>query len=692
MCGIFTLLNYENKYSIEFITQQFKKGSARGPENSQLSKVSRKAMFGFHRLAINGLTPESSQPLIKGDLILICNGEIYNYKELYALMTDNRGKYIDNYEEYLISNNLDENAPVLPSTQSDCEIILWLYERYGIEHTLQLLDGVFSFILLDQRSTIGEPMMYVARDPYGVRPLYCIHQKYESTLPNDTPFFKNIPNYLGGGSRNLQHAMSDQTTQESTIGFASELKVLSKFVEDSPSSTYKVEQFQPGTYSVYTFSDKVCSQWQPITQNIRYYRMAFSKIAKLEREKIDILTNVSLYINNVPSYNDLYFSANKRDNMLLNSNNTNSNTKSNCNLESNQLIRHITQGIQKHLIDAVEKRCSTTERPIACLLSGGLDSSLITALVSEYHKQHGLPQIETYSIGLNDSVDLKYAKLVAEHLGTKHTEIIITEKEMCNAIPNVIKAIESYDTTTVRASIGNYLLGEYISKHSEAKVIFNGDGSDELLGGYLYMKNAPDAIEFDRECRRLLTDIHTFDVLRSDKCISSHGLEPRTPFLDRAWTQYYLSISPNIRHFPEEIEKYWLRYAFSKTHYFPASGLESLLPDDVLWRKKEAFSDGVSGTQRSLYQILQDFCDMAVPLDSYRDYEEKVRAQPNMKHVHTNMPKTSEQYYYRFIFERFYPGMGSIIPYFWMPKYIKATDASARTLSTYNTNCMKSHC
>jgi len=676
MCGIFTLLNYENKYSIEFITQQFKNGSARGPENSQLSKVSRKAMMGFHRLAINGLTQESSQPIIKGDLILICNGEIYNYKELYALMTDNRGKYINNYEEYLISNNLDENAPVLPNTHSDCEIILWIYERYGIEHTLQLLDGVFSFILLDQRSSIGEPMIYIARDPYGVRPLYCIHQIEESddnlsAIPGDKHFLKNIPYYLSGNTRNLQNTASVHTTQESTIGFASELKVLSKFVNDMPSCRYKVEQFQPGTYSIYTFSDKVCSQWKPISQNIRYHRMAFSKIAKLKREEVDILTNVPLYINAVPRYNDLYFSSKKRDIYLENANDT------------PHLIRDITRGIQTHLVEAVEKRCSTTERPIACLLSGGLDSSLITALVSEYHKRHELPQIETYSIGLRHSVDLKYAKLVAEHLGTKHTEIIISEKEMCHAIPNVIRAIESYDTTTVRASIGNYLLGEYISKHSEAKVIFNGDGSDELLGGYLYMKNAPDALEFDRECRRLLTDIHTFDVLRSDKCISSHGLEPRTPFLDRAWTQYYLSISPNIRHFPEEIEKYWLRYAFSKSQYTPASGLDSLLPDEVLWRKKEAFSDGVSGTHRPLYQILQDFCDMVVPLDGFLNYVEKKQYQPAMKDVRTNIPQTSEQYYYRCIFERFYPGMGDIIPYFWMPKYIKATDASARTLSTY---------
>uniref|UniRef100_A0A6C0HH41 asparagine synthase (glutamine-hydrolyzing) n=1 Tax=viral metagenome TaxID=1070528 RepID=A0A6C0HH41_9ZZZZ len=589
MCGIFSLLNYENKYSIEFISKQFKKGRARGPENSQLCKVSRKLMFGFHRLAINGLSNESSQPLIKGDIILICNGEIYNYKELYEMMDS------------------PTDDPIIPSTQSDCEVILWLYEKYGIEHTLQLLDGVFAFVLLDQRYNIGEPLLYVARDPYGVRPLYSINQ------------------------------IANSVDRECTIGFASELKVLSQFVIDFPQTKYQTIQFMPGSYSTYTFSDKVCSEWTSISQNTVYHRTGFSKTL----------------------YNPM---------------------------EITTSVHEIVDGIQTYLIAAVEKRCCTTERPIACLLSGGLDSSIITALVSEYHKQKGLPPIETYSIGLAESVDLKYAKMVADHLGTKHTEIILTEEDFCNAIPAVIQAIESYDTTTVRASIGNYLLGQYIAKHSEAKVIFNGDGSDELLGGYLYMKNAPDCIEFDKECRRLLKDIHTFDVLRSDKSISSHGLEPRTPFLDRAWTQYYLSISPTLRQFAGESEKYWLRYAFAKQQYIPPSGLASLLPDKVLWRKKEAFSDGVSGEHRSLYQILQDYCTRLFPLQGNTTYEEMAKQNPFMRKVETNIPKTAEQYYYRYVFETNYMGMGSIIPYFWMPKYVNATDASARTLATYQSD------
>jgi asparagine synthase (glutamine-hydrolysing) len=564
MCGIFALLNYEQKYKSDFVQTQFEKGKGRGPENSTFQRVGNKIAFGFHRLAINGLNDQSNQPLIKGDLTLICNGEIYNYKKLYEIMK------------------------VVPNTSSDCEVILWLYERYGIEHTLQMLDGVFAFALLDQRISIGEPVLYLARDPYGVRPLYKLFQ-----MPISNSWLSN--NY------------------SCTIGFASELKVLRGFVDNK---TFKIKQFQPGTYSKYVLSDQVCSEWAPLEENVVYHRTAFSNI-------YDCIT------------------------------------------ETNQ--EEVIKGIQKHLVRAVEKRCSTTERPIACILSGGLDSSLIAALVNDYHRRNGLPQLETYSIGLAESTDLKYARIVADYLGTDHHEVVLTEQEFCEAIPEVIQAIESYDTTTVRASIGNYLLGKYIAANSQAKVIFNGDGSDELLGGYLYMKSAPDAIEFDRECRRLLKDIHAFDVLRSDKSISSHGLEPRTPFLDREWTQFYLSISPSIRYAPEEIEKYLLRHAFSRRLYQTHDGC-ALLPDEVLMRKKEAFSDGVSGHERSLYQILQEYCATkpATALDT--------------KH---NVPITPEQVYYRSVFERSYPGMGSIVPYFWMPKYVDATDASARTLSTY---------
>jgi asparagine synthase (glutamine-hydrolysing) len=310
---------------------------------------------------------------------------------------------------------------------------------------------------------------------------------------------------------------------------------------------------------------------------------------------------------------------------------------------------------------------------MACLLSGGLDSSLVTALVNEFHKDISIDPLETYSIGLEGSEDLRHAKIVADYLGTKHTEIVLKEEDFIGAINEVIYAIESYDTTTVRASIGNYLLGKYIAENSNAKVIFNGDGSDELCGGYLYMHACPDEIEFDKESRRLLKDIHAFDVLRSDKCISSHGLEPRTPFLDRSWVQYYLSIHPSVRFHSKNnlCEKHLLRTAFSKK-YFKNSDEEALLPDEIIWRTKEAFSDGVSKNTHSLYAIIQDY--ILANIESEKKIDKNIKiSKPDI-----------EKKYYKFLFDSHYKDTDNIIPYYWMPKYVNARDASARTLDIYS--------
>uniref|UniRef100_A0A6C0BBN7 asparagine synthase (glutamine-hydrolyzing) n=1 Tax=viral metagenome TaxID=1070528 RepID=A0A6C0BBN7_9ZZZZ len=587
MCGIFALLNNESNYTSGYIQEQFMKGRGRGPEFSTIKKVNFGAIFGFHRLAINGLNDESNQPLVIGDISLICNGEIYNYRELYALMN------------------------VQPITDSDCEVIVHLYVKYGIEQTLQMLDGVFAFVLCDTNTDNLESKIIVARDPYGVRPLYIMHKRVEVETKNDSIDFLETKN-----STNL-------------IAFASELKVLTYFCTNE----YSIDHFQPGTYSTYSLPPKIITQWNQEIKNKVYHSCGFNSIMfqnqKEEKEE----------------------------------------------KEKEKDFQMIIEGIQKHLLHAVRKRVLVTERPIACLLSGGLDSSLITALVNEVCKEiSDEKQLETFSIGLADSEDLKYARIVAAHLKTKHTEIVLTESDFLQSIPEVIRAIESYDTTTVRASIGNYLLGKYISENSDAKVIFNGDGSDELCGGYLYMHAAPDAIEFDKECRRLLKDIHAFDVLRSDKCISSHGLEPRTPFLDRSWVQYYLSINPSLRFHPgnNQCEKYLLRTAFSERYYSNCNDSE-LLPSSILWRKKEAFSDGVSKMNRSLYEIIQDHVK-TLPSTAFQ--------------VPTNVNKktqsdTLEKKYYRHLFEIWYPSFGNVVPYFWMPRYVEATDASARTLEIY---------
>lgn len=556
MCGIFALLNHNSVLDPQIVSSAFYEGKSRGPEFSTLEQVSIDCQFGFHRLAINGLDSSSNQPIRVHDCVLICNGEIYNYKELYNFLQ------------------------VTPTTNSDCEIIIHLYKKFGIEYTLKVLDGVFAFLLLD--NSVNNTKLFAARDPYGVRPLYMF---------NETVF--------------------------NVTGFASTMAMLQPII--NVYSSCKITHLKPGSYNTYVLPYKASPQWL-LESSKKYFTLGFSTIM---------------------SYNDSF------DNILKN--------------------------IRNKLISAVYKRCNTSDRPIACLLSGGLDSSLITALVCKYFKEKNLSPIETYSIGMPGSEDIKKAELVADFLGTKHTSIIISKEDFVNAIPEVIEHIESYDTTTVRASIGNYLVAKHISKNSDAKVIFSGEGSDELTGGYLYINHAPTCLDFDNECKRLMEDIYMYDVTRCDKSISCHGLEPRTPFLDRAFTQYYFSIPMNIRYEGgrnsyfnkyKSCEKYLLRAAFD-----PDYTNEKILPDDILWRTKEAFSDGVSSYKESTLDVLNKHIESIHMEEVLYDH---------------NTPKTKEQMYYRNIFEKKFKDQGEIIPYFWMPKFVESNDPSARTLSIYS--------
>ena len=587
MCGIFALLNYKNEEEPspsdtsandssssgtsaggssekkpvnkntdqEFIKAQFEKGQHRGPEFSEiLLHEEEKYIQGFHRLAINGLTSLSNQPLNIWNCSLICNGEIYNYKKLYEIMK------------------------IEPKTESDCEVIVYLYRKYGIEHAIKMLDGVFSFILYDyEYNTI-----FVARDPYGVRPLYYFTSRDDSGV----------------------------------IGYASELKMLCEManVEEQP-----VMYFPTGSYVQHVLIE---GNWI-MCPHIKYHIPSFAY-----------------------SYPQALYDLQQKT--------------------RESIFQYYIAGIHDKLESAVKKRYLNTERPIACLLSGGLDSSLITALVQKIHSRN-IPSgytrpkvnLETYSIGLPDSEDLAYARMVANYIKSNHTEITVSEDVMIDVIPEVIKAIESYDVTTIRASLGNYLLGKFLSRNSNAKVIFNGDGSDEVCGGYLYMNKCPDSIEFDRETHRLLRDIYMYDVLRSDKSISSNGLEPRTPFLDKEFVNFYLSIPVEFRNHnvTGTMEKFLLRSAFQK---------DKLLPDEILWRKKEAFSDGVSTKGRSLFTVLQESIVKTFMVDSDLS------------------PREKEKLYYKHIFDKEFPNQSHIMSYYWMPKYVSAKDPSARTLAIYD--------
>jgi len=527
MCGIF--LYKGQKLNWESLEGDINLIRYRGPDNTHHEMIGNDVLFSFHRLAIMGTTERGDQPMKHPNddsLTLICNGEIYNYKDLAK-----------KYNFNLV-------------TGSDCEIILLLFKKFGIEKTVQELDGVFMFVILDE----GTGQLFAGRDPMGVR-----------------------PGFMGRDGEEIM--------------IASEAKPLIKYCKE-------ISPFPPGTW------------WHSEKPN---------------------------HFNSFFLYNGIQIQEKTEEDICVK--------------------------IRSLLIESVKKRLMA-EREIGCLLSGGLDSSLISALVNKYYEG---PKLNTFTIGLPGSTDLEYAQTVADHLETNHHQIEVSESDFLNAIETVIYNIESYDTTTVRASVGNYLVSKYISENSDCKVIFNGDGADEACCGYVYLKNAPTADALQKESEKLVKEIHYFDVLRSDRSISSNGLEARTPFLDKAFVKYYLSIPAELKSFNgiNRLEKHLLRKAFES---------QNLLPDEVLWRRKCAFSDGVSAKKKSWHHIIQTFVDAKISDDEFEQEQKKIN------HC---MPILKESYYYRKVFESHFGGHEELIPHFWMPNWTDVIDPSARELDNY---------
>ena len=370
MCGIFACLSSQ-KISLPIMRNNALKCQHRGPDKTNelyIPDDNKHIYIMFHRLAINGLNPESNQPLtINNDStkLVICNGEIYNFKELA--------------EKYNITLE----------TESDCEIILHLYNQFPIDFFINELDGVFSFILID----LSENKIIVGHDPFGIRPLYYSY---------------------------------DEKSDQKQYLFASEMKSLIEISE-------KVQFYPPGSYSVISMDD-----YSMDTHS--FYDFMYPTIQDINEEQII------------------------------------------CNIKNK-----LTKAVNKRLL---------SDRPIGCLLSGGLDSSIITTLVC---RKLGATNVRTFAIGLEGSPDLKSAQKVADYLGTNHTNIIVTEKEMLDAIDLTIYQIESNDTTTIRASTPMFLLSEYIRDNTDIKVILSGEGSDEASGSYMYFHNAPNNNEFHKE-------------------------------------------------------------------------------------------------------------------------------------------------------------------------------------------------
>jgi asparagine synthase (glutamine-hydrolysing) len=398
---------------------------------------------------------------------------------------------------------------------------------------------------------------------------------------------------------------------------------------------FYVEQFKPSNYAIFSnFQERLVINYNS------YYNLTETKTYE---SYFNIIRNDDMELYNMISQN----------------------------IDLNSMYDTAKYLIRTTLIKIVEDMM-VSDRPVGCLLSGGLDSSLIASIASKIARNNG-KQIHTFSIGLKGGTDEPYAKLVSRYINSIHTHITCTEEDFVFAVKNIIvPVIETYDITTVRASTGQYLVSQWVAQNTNIKVLLIGDGSDELTSGYMYFHKAPTHEESHNENLRLLEEINYYDVLRADRGVASNGLEARVPYLDVRFVELYLSIKKKYRSCfsNNKIEKELLRESFNTNTY---------LPQEVLFRKKEAFSDGVSSMKKSWYQIIQEYAN---DLYSDEEYQQNI-----LKYEHCT-PMSKEALLYRDIFvENF--GNATITshvnPHFWLPKWSgNIMEPSARVLKVYD--------
>jgi asparagine synthase (glutamine-hydrolysing) len=314
--------------------------------------------------------------------------------------------------------------------------------------------------------------------------------------------------------------------------------------------------------------------------------------------------------------------------------------------------------VKRALTEAVRTRVSNTDKELGFLLSGGLDSSLVVALANGVLGK----QIRTFSVGIEDSPDVLAARVVSKHFNTNHTEFRFDVDEGLENLENVIWSLESYDTTTVRASVPMWLLARYISQKTDCTVILSGEGSDELFGGYLYFHYAPDTESFTAENARRLRLIHLFDGLRADRCMSAHGLELRVPFLDVNVVDAGMTMNQELKRPKDGVEKWYLRHLF-----------EGSLPHEILWRQKNGMSDAVG------YAWVKAVKEHAEKVVTDSDFE-MIKAKAGAH----NVPLTKEEALYRKIFWKLFGyEQDHLISEIWRPKWTDVTDPSATQLNVH---------
>jgi asparagine synthase (glutamine-hydrolysing) len=617
MCGIFYFQTVARIALAQLKTLQENSvlSSHRGPDKSVFIKDDTRA-WGFHRLSINGMEAAADQPFHLKNCRLICNGEIYNFRELI--------REFELESEY--------------KSGSDCEIIIHLYRKIGMYETLRRLDGVFGLVLHDYENGVT----YVARDPVGVRSLFIGVSRHDGEF--------------GGEYSDL--ACVSLNPDHYALCVASEMKSIHALCDT-------ITQFPAGCYMEYIGEDS--PDGSAVFKS--YYDYATIHSGSPSMSKTNDVSMLECQLKQL-QVDYSYPTRSGEDGG-----------------EDGDDEARICNQIRELFTKAVVKRLMS-ERPVGCLLSGGLDSSLVTAIVArELRKTSPDTVLNTYSIGLEGSVDLYWARRVAEYLGTCHHEVALKERDFLDAIHDTIYQTESYCTTTIRASVGNYLISKYIQAQTDDVVIYCGDMSDEIFGSYRGFLKAPNDADFKRENERMIRDVRFFDLLRSDKSISGAGLEARVPFADKAFLEYVMRIPARFKRFDDErMEKFLLRKAFQGGGSMDEND-KALLPDDVLWRRKEAFSDGVSCANggRTWVQMIKEYSDRVITDDEIDNKEHALYS------LH-NPPYDKESFYYRRVFENIYGGRGETIPYYWRHPFCEGVlDPSARLLSFYVTDDVKNN-
>jgi asparagine synthase (glutamine-hydrolysing) len=507
MCGIACILDIQSdpKALRERAVSMARLLRHRGPDWSGIF-ADQRAILAHERLAIVDVV-HGAQPLTNQaeDIVLAVNGEIYNHRPLRS-----------EFPEYPFK------------TDSDCEIVIPLYERHQADF-LNRLSGIFAFVLYDKRSN----NFLIARDPIGVVPLY-----------------------LGRDEHGNLHA-------------ASEMKALIPYCRH-------IEDFPPGHYLV-----------KGMERPASYYRPQWRSYDAVKDTPLDLA----------------------------------------------KLRSALERAVHQQLMCDV---------PYGVLISGGLDSSVISAITQRFAPNRveesdkvtaWWPRLHSFAVGLEGSPDLAMARKVATAIRTVHHEFLFTVQEGLDALRDVIYHIESYDVTTIRASTPMYLMARKI-KAMGIKMVLSGEGADEVFGGYLYFHKAPNAKEFHEETVRKLDSLFKYDCLRANKTTAAWGIEVRVPYLDRDFLDTAMAFNPAEKMVgARKIEKYPLRKAF-----------EGYLPEEVLWRQKEQFSDGVG------YRWIDSL--KATAGERIGDAQME-NARYRFPH---NTPSTKEAYLYREIFESHFPG------------------------------------